>query len=111
MAPIFFVGWQEDYHDPHNWYVPYLVATYATRQSIPAEIQDTFTPLINEGVVLTDPEARNAVYQQLNQLVYDNPPGIIMAIGTSHGFMPRYVQGVTYNSLYGGFYYYTMFEE
>jgi peptide/nickel transport system substrate-binding protein len=111
IAPIFFVGWQEDYADPHNWYVPYLVTTYAGRQSIPAEIQDTFIPLINEGVLLTDPEARNEVYKQLNQLVYDNPPGILMAIGTSHGFMPRYVKGIVYNSLYGGFYYYPMFEE
>ena len=111
LAPIFFVGWQEDYHDPHNWYVPYLVTTYAARQSIPAEIKDTFTPLINEGVVLTDPAARNEVYTQLNQLVYDNPPGIIGALATSHGFTPRYVQGIVWNSLYGGFYYYPMFEE
>jgi len=100
LAPIFFVGWQEDYHDPHNWYVPYLVTTYAARQSIPAEIKDTFIPLINEGVQLTDPEARNEVYKQLNQAVYDNPPGIIMAIGTSHGFTPRYVKGIVWNSLY-----------
>jgi len=111
LAPIFFVGWQEDYHDPHNWYVPYLVTTYAARQSIPAEIQDTFTPLINEGVVLTDPEARNEIYKQLNQLVYDNPPGVIGALATSHGFTPRYVKGITWNSLYGGWYYYTMSEE
>jgi len=111
LAPIFFVGWQEDYADPHNWYVPYLVTTYASRQSIPAEIKGTFIPLINEAVTLSDPDARNEVYKQLNQLVYDNPPGIIMAIGTSHGYLPRYVQGVVYNSLYGGFYYYPMFEE
>ena len=111
LAPIFFVGWQEDYADPHNWYVPYLVTTYATRQSIPTELQDTFTPYINEGVALSDPDARNEVYKQLNQLVYDNPPGIIMAIGTSHGFIPRYVKGIVWNSLYGGFYYYPMFEE
>src|SRR5688572_2861035 len=113
LAPIFFVGWQEDYHDPHNWYVPYLVTTYAARQSIPAEIKDTFTPLINEAVQLTDPAARNEIYTQLNQLVYDNPPGIIGAIATSHGFTPRYApeDGFTWNSLYGGWYYYTMYEE
>ncbi len=111
LAPIFFVGWQEDYADPHNWYVPYLVTTYASRQSIPDEIKSTFTPLINEAVTLADPDARNEIYKQLNQAVYDNPPGIIMAIGTSHGFLPRYVQGVVYNSLYGGFYYYPMSEE
>jgi peptide/nickel transport system substrate-binding protein len=111
LAPIFFVGWQEDFHDAHNWYVPYLVTFYASRQSIPAEIQSTYVPLINEGVQLTDPDARNEVYKQLNQLVYDNPPGIILAIGTSHRYLPRYVKGNDWNALWGNWYYYPMFEE
>jgi peptide/nickel transport system substrate-binding protein len=111
LAPMFFVGWQEDFHDPHNWYVPYLVTTYAARQSIPAEIQNQFLPLINEGVQLTDPEARNEVYKQLNQLVYDNAPGIIGAIGTSHRYLPRYVKGNDWMALWGEWYYYPMYEE
>jgi peptide/nickel transport system substrate-binding protein len=111
LAPIFFVGWQEDMHDPHNWYVPYLVTTYASRQSIPADIKGIFTPLINAGVQESDPAKRNEIYKQLNQAVFDNPPGIILAIGTSHGFLPRYVKGVTYNSMFGGFYYYTISKE
>lgn len=108
LAPLFFVGWHEDFHDPHNWYVPYLVTTYAARQSIPAEIQDTFVPYINEGVLLSDPEARNEVYKKLNQAVYDNPPGIILAIGTSHGFISRAVveESMNYNGAWSGFYYY-----
>ncbi len=111
LSPIFFVGWHEDFHDPHNWYVPYLVTTYAARQSIPPEIQDTFIPYINEGVLLTDPDARNEVYKKLNQAVYDNPPGVILSIGTSHGFMARYVKGVNYNGAWSGFYYYPMYKE
>lgn len=111
LSPIFFVGWHEDFHDPHNWYVPYLVTTYAARQSIPPEIQDTFTPYINEGVLLTDPDARNEVYKKLNQAVYDNPPGIILSIGTSHGFMARYVKGVNYNGAWSNLYYYPMYKE
>jgi peptide/nickel transport system substrate-binding protein len=91
LAPIFFVGWHEDFHDPHNWYVPYLVTTYAARQNVPAEIKDTFVPFINEGVLLSDPEERNAVYRQLNQAVYDNPVGVILAIGTLMASW-RYVQ-------------------
>lgn len=111
LAPIFFVGWHEDIHDPHNWYVPYLVTFYARRQSIPAEIQDQFIPLVNAGVLESDPEARNEIYRELNQLVYDNAPGIIGVLGTSHGFMPRYVKGIKYNQNYSNFYYYTMYEE
>ncbi|MGE5838429.1 MAG: ABC transporter substrate-binding protein, partial [Deltaproteobacteria bacterium] len=106
LAPIFFVGWHEDIHDPHNWYVPYLVTFYAQRQSIPAEIQDTFIPLINAGVLESDPEARNEIYRELNQLVYDAAPGIIGALATTHTFFPRYVKGVRFNQNYSLWYYY-----
>jgi peptide/nickel transport system substrate-binding protein len=111
LAPIFFVGWHEDIHDPHNWYVPYLVTYYAQRQSITPEIQEQFVPLINAGVLESDPEARNEIYRELNQLVYDNAPGIIGVLATTHGFMPRYVKGVSYNQNYSNFYYYPMYEE
>jgi peptide/nickel transport system substrate-binding protein len=111
LAPLFFVGWHEDIHDPHNWYVPYLVTFYARRQSIPAEIQDQFIPLVNAGVLESDPAGRNEIYRELNQLVYDNAPGIILSLATTHGFMPRYVKGVGYNQNYSNFYYYTMYEE
>jgi peptide/nickel transport system substrate-binding protein len=114
LAPLFFVGWHEDIHDPHNWYVPYLVTFYASRQSIPAEIQDQFIPLINEGVLENDPAARNEIYKQLNQLVYDNAPGIIGALGTTHFFLPRYLTGVKHNMNYSSpeyGIYYTLSEE
>jgi ABC-type transport system substrate-binding protein len=111
LAPLFYVGWHEDIHDPHNWYVPYLVTFYASRQSIPAEIQDQFIPLINAGVLESDADARHEIYSELNQLVYDNPPGIIGVLPTSHGFMHRYVKGVKYNQNYSNLYYYPMFKE
>jgi hypothetical protein len=47
----------------------------------------------------------------LNQLVYDNAPGIIGALATSHGHMPRYVKGIKYNQNYSNFYYYPMYKE
>ena len=30
--PMFFSGWVEDIHDPHNWYQPYIIGTYGRRQ-------------------------------------------------------------------------------
>ncbi|PWB69389.1 MAG: hypothetical protein C3F07_19300 [Anaerolineales bacterium] len=111
LAPLFYVGWHEDIHDPHNWYVPYLVTFYASRQSIPAEIQDQFVPLINAGVLESDPAKRAEIYTELNQLVYDNAPGIIGVLATSHGFMARYVKGVQYNQNYSNLYYYPMYKE
>ena len=114
LAPLFFVGWHEDIHDPHNWYVPYLVTFYASRQSIPAEIQDQFIPLVNAGVLESDPAARNEIYRELNQLVYDNAPGIIGALATTHFYLPRYLQGVKNNLAYSAQdygIYYTLSEE
>jgi len=111
MLPLFFVGWQEDIHDPHNWYVPYLQTTYASRQSLPEELKASFAESIDAGVVELDPVKRDAIYQELNQKVYDNPPGVLLAIGTSHLFYPRYMQGRVYNPLFGGDYYYPMSEE
>jgi len=111
LAPLFYVGWHEDIHDPHNWYVPYLVSYYARRQSVPAEIQDQFIPLINAGVLESDPAKRGEIYKELNQKVYDNALGIIGVLGTSHGFRARYVQGEKYNQNYSNLYYYPMWKE
>jgi peptide/nickel transport system substrate-binding protein len=111
LAPLFYVGWHEDIHDPHNWYVPYLISFYASRQSIDPEIKASFVPLVNAGALENDPVARNEIYRELNQLVYDAAPGIIGVLGTSHGFMARYVKGVKYNQNYSNLYYYPMYKE
>jgi peptide/nickel transport system substrate-binding protein len=111
LAPLFYVGWHEDIRDPHNWYVPYLVSFYAQRQSIDPEIKAQFVPLINAGVLENDQAARHEIYTELNQLVYDNAPGIIGVLGTTHGFMQRYVKDVNYNQNYSNLYYYPMWKE
>jgi peptide/nickel transport system substrate-binding protein len=111
LAPLFYVGWHEDIHDPHNWYVPYLVSFYAQRQSIDPEIKASFVPLINAGALETDADARHTIYTELNQMVYDAAPGIIGVLGTTHGFRQRWVQGEGYNQNYSNLYYYPMWKE
>jgi peptide/nickel transport system substrate-binding protein len=102
--PLFFVGWLEDIHDPHNWVVPYLGSsgTYALRQSIPADIQSQFQPLIDKGVAETDPAKRADIYHQLNQLVYDNAPGIILSVALNRHYEQRWMKGYFYNPIYTG---------
>ncbi len=107
-APYFVSGWLEDIHDPHNWYVPYMIGTYASRQSLPAELKEQFKELINKGVAETDPAKRHEIYKQLNALYYENVPTILLAVATSHAYEPRYVEGVIRNPLFPGFYYYTI---
>ncbi|HZY43420.1 MAG TPA: ABC transporter substrate-binding protein [Anaerolineae bacterium] len=86
-------GWQEDIHDPHNWYVPYLLGTYASRANVPAELKTQFQTLINQGVFETDQAKRATIYAQLNQLVYDNAVFILGATGDGRKYEPLYVHG------------------
>jgi peptide/nickel transport system substrate-binding protein len=100
--PIFVLGWLEDYHDPHNWYQPYTVGDFGSYLRLPAELHDQLDVLVTQGASQTDPAARAATYDQINQLIYDNPPYIILSIGTSHNFWQRWVQGITMNSVFAG---------
>jgi peptide/nickel transport system substrate-binding protein len=110
-APYFTSGWQEDIHDPHNWYQPYMVGTYAARQTMPEDLLAQFRDILNRGVAETDPAKRQTIYEEANKLFYDQVPTVLLATATSHGFIERYVKGVIYNPLFSGFYYYTMSEE
>ncbi|HVN15996.1 MAG TPA: ABC transporter substrate-binding protein [Anaerolineales bacterium] len=104
--PMFISGWLEDIHDPHDWYVPYLIGTYGLRQNLPADLQAKFKDLINQGVGLSDPSARDAVYQQLNQAVYDAAPDIILSFATGHGYQQRWVHGLVRNPIFPDIYFY-----
>jgi len=110
-APYFVSGWVEDIHDPHNWYVPYLLGTYAVRQNLPSDLRDQFSVLIDEGVAETDPAARQAIYEQLNALFYDQVPTVLLAVATSHGFEQRWIYGEILNPIFPGSYYYTIYKE
>jgi peptide/nickel transport system substrate-binding protein len=106
--PLFISGWLEDIHDPHNWYVPYLIGTYGRRQSLPADVVEEFKALINKGVMETDPAKRQAIYQELNQKVYDLAPQIILAVATGRRYEQRWVEGWYYNPIYPGQYFYAL---
>ena len=111
QAPYFVSDWLEDIHDPHNWYVPYLIGAYALNQSLPDELRSQFKDLINQGVAETDPAARQAVYEQLNQIFYDQAPTILLAVATSHDFEQRWVRGTVLNPIHPGYYFYPMYKE
>jgi len=106
--PLFISGWLEDIHDPHNWYVPYLIGTYGRRQSLPEDAVAEFKALINRGVMETDPAKRHAIYQELNQKVYDLAPQIILAVATGRRYEQRWMEGWYYNPIYPGQYFYVL---
>jgi peptide/nickel transport system substrate-binding protein len=106
--PLFFVGWIEDIHDPHNWYQPYLLGTYARRQSLPEDLTAQYQELLNQGVSETDPAKRSEIYAQVNQIQYDNPSGILLATALARRYEQRWVKGWYYNPISLGTYFYTI---
>jgi ABC-type transport system substrate-binding protein len=105
QIPIMTAGWQEDIHDAHNWYQPYTTGAYGNRQNMPQELKDQFKPLLDSGVSATDPAARHAIYQDFNQLYFDQVPGVPIVLATSHGFAQRWVEGRILNPILSGEYY------
>ena len=95
-------GWLEDYHDPHDWYVPYVGkgGAYAFQNNVPDSMTTKYQALIDQGVLETDPARRAPIYQQLNADIYADAPFIILPIGTSRYYEPLYMQG-WYGSLAG----------
>jgi peptide/nickel transport system substrate-binding protein len=110
-APYFASGWLEDIHDPHNWYQPYMVGTYAGRQALPEDLLAQFRDILNRGVAETDPEARHEIYQEANALYYEQVPTVLLATATSHAFYARYIKDIVHNPIFPGEYYYTWSKE
>jgi peptide/nickel transport system substrate-binding protein len=110
-GPFFVSGWIEDIHDPHNWYQPYMVGTYAIRQNLSEDLLAQFQDILNRGVGETDPEARQAIYEEANALYYETVPTLLLATATSHGFEARYLKGQVLNPIFAGSYFYPMSKE
>ncbi len=106
QIPIMTGGWQEDIHDPNDWYQPYTIGAYGGRQGLPDDLKAQFTTLLNQGAALTDPDARTAVYKQVNQLYYEQAVGAPLVLQTAHGFQQNWVSGVVRNPEFPGIYYY-----
>jgi peptide/nickel transport system substrate-binding protein len=110
-APYFVSGWVEDIHDPHNWYQPYMVGTYANRQNLPDDMDAQFREILNRGVAEVDPAKRDAIYKEANALYFDKVPTMLLATATSHGFEQRWLHGEILNPIFPGTYYYTIYKD
>jgi peptide/nickel transport system substrate-binding protein len=108
MLPMFFIGWQEDLHDPHNWYSPYLPGDYGSKAVFTPEFKKLSTDLVNRGVAETDPAKRSVIYDELNKAVFDYAPYIMGPLPSNRHYEMRWVNGYYYNPLYGNFYYYPL---
>lgn len=103
---VFFIGWQEDVHDAHNWVQPFLVGTYATSQNLPKELKSQFQALVDKGIAETDPAKRAEIYKQAQDLEYENALGIRLGIPTRIFYEQRFVNGFYANPMFPDDYYF-----
>lgn len=103
--PIMVAGWLEDIHDAHNWYQPYTSGTYGARQNMPDDMKGEFKALLDQAVALVDPAERAEVYYQMNQKYYDEVPGIITVLPTTHGYEQIWLENRVLNPIFSADYY------
>jgi len=68
--PIYIGGWQEDFHDPHNWVHPFLHSQGAYGRVVnmvesDPDLAAEFDALINEAAALTTVEERRPIYEEI----------------------------------------------
>ncbi|MDO9545394.1 MAG: ABC transporter substrate-binding protein [Pelolinea sp.] len=108
LYPIHTTGWQEDYHDPHNWYPTYLYGTFGSYLNMPEEKVAEFKALVDAGVAESDFDKRGVIYAKLDQMIYDYAPYILGALPSGRHYEQTSVEGYYYNPIASGFYFYPL---
>ena len=106
--PITTGGWSNDIPHPHNWVVPYLIGTYASRSQLPQEIKDKYQGKIDTCLVLVDDAAVRACYEDIQVNTYQDALAIYMTQGLSSQYLNATVKGYYYNPGHYGLYYYAL---
>ncbi|MEZ4769065.1 MAG: ABC transporter substrate-binding protein [Caldilineales bacterium] len=78
--PIYVGGWQEDYHDPHNWAHAFLHSqgAYGRIVNMDPEMAAVFDDLVLKGATTTDTEDRRAIYEELQRKAQEEAVNIWM---------------------------------
>jgi peptide/nickel transport system substrate-binding protein len=108
--PLFMLGWLEDYHDPQDWVVPYLASggTYGGTQHFAADVQKQLDTLINQAVQTSDTTQRAQLYQQIQNIAYENALDIFVVQPQGRHYEQEWVSGYYYNPTYPGIYFYSL---
>lgn len=107
--PLFFIGWLEDYHHPHNWVVPYMASagTFSAWQNFPEDLYAQFDEGIEEAAALPLEEAGPA-YAELQQAAVENVIDIFLTQPVGRRYEQLWVQGWYLNNAYPGPWFYPL---
>ena len=100
--PILISGWQEDYHDPSNWVQPFMSSSgaYARAQHFPKGLAGKYDELIDRGLKTIDPIDREPIYQELQNLAYEDAITIFLYQAVRRRYFQSWVTGWYFNPLY-----------
>jgi peptide/nickel transport system substrate-binding protein len=104
--PIFTIGWQADYPDPHNW-APTYMGSHGDYASFFGEAYREFArknvdPLLKEGLQETDPVKRIEIYKELTQIAHDQAISIYDYQPGANHVQRLYIKGWYYNPIIPG---------
>jgi len=94
--PMFQIGWLPDYADPDNFVYPFMHST-GTFAKYQAYNNTHVDDLIETGAVSINPTLRQAIYYELQQIYYDDAPGIMLVQPLGRRFFTVYVHGFEFN--------------
>jgi len=96
QVPMFQIGWQADWPDPHNFIHPFMHSRgfWSGTQGYGSPEIDA---LIAQGVRETDPGKRKEVYYELQQIYHDDAPGIMLGQQLGRRYFQDWVKGFIFN--------------
>lgn len=106
--PVFFMGWHMDFPDAHNFYHAYMHSAGAFAgycgEGLKKLAQEKFDALIEAAITELDPEKREALYFQLQDLSYEYAVGLPYIDSQEVRVMRDWVKGYVYNPAYSANY-------
>ena len=100
--PIYVAGWQEDFHDPHNWVQPFLFSegNYGRVINMTDDYKAKYDQWIFDGIRETDPEKRRLIYEQIQLAAQEDAVVIWMYQRINMAPLQLWMKGFYYNPAY-----------
>ena len=100
--PMFLIGWLADYPDPDNFATPFM----HSEEGLFAHYLHYYNAEVDAKIILgryeTDDTAREAIYLDLQDLAYEDPPCIFLHQPLGRRYFTKYISGFYFNTMIPG---------